>query len=77
MRQGRRYGLSAEQKVEIWQRWKAGKSLHEIGRADGPKPDDLFNESEDVAITLAHSEAALRRVADGLPAGTALEDIGV
>lgn len=33
MRQGRRHGLSAEQKVDIWRRWKAGESLHEIGRA--------------------------------------------
>jgi hypothetical protein len=35
MRQGRRYGLSAEQKGDIWRRWKAGESLHEIGRAFG------------------------------------------
>jgi hypothetical protein len=35
MRQGRRYGLSAEQRAEIWRRWKAGESLHEIGRAFG------------------------------------------
>jgi IS30 family transposase len=35
MRQGRRYGLSAEQRTEIWRRWKAGESLHEIGRAIG------------------------------------------
>ena len=35
MRQGRRYGLSAEQRAEIWRRWKAGESLHEIGRALG------------------------------------------
>jgi hypothetical protein len=33
MRQGRRHGLSAEQKAYIWQRWKAGESLHAIGRA--------------------------------------------
>ena len=33
MRQGRRYGLSAAQKADIWRRWKAGESLHEIGRA--------------------------------------------
>ena len=33
MRQGRRFGLSAEQKADIWRRWKAGESLHEIGRA--------------------------------------------
>ena len=35
MRQGRRYGLSAEQRTELWRRWKAGESLHEIGRAFG------------------------------------------
>ena len=35
MRLGRRYGLSAAQKSEIWRRWKAGESLHEIGRALG------------------------------------------
>ena len=35
MRQGRRYGLSAEQRADIWRRWKAGDSLHEIGRAFG------------------------------------------
>ena len=35
MRLGRRYGLSAAQKTEIWRRWKAGESLHEIGCALG------------------------------------------
>jgi IS30 family transposase len=35
MRPGRRYGLSSAQKAEIWRRWKAGESLHEIGRALG------------------------------------------
>ena len=28
-------GLSAEQKAELWKRWKAGQSLNEIGRALG------------------------------------------
>jgi hypothetical protein len=31
----KRAGLSAEQKVDLWSRWKAGQSLHEIGRALG------------------------------------------
>ena len=31
----KRRGLSAEQKVELWKRWKAGQSLNEIGRALG------------------------------------------
>ena len=30
-----RWGLSAAQKDELWQRWKAGQSLTEIGRALG------------------------------------------
>ena len=35
MRQGKRFGLSAMQKSDMWRRWKAGQSLHEIGRAFG------------------------------------------
>jgi len=30
-----RLGLSAIDKCEIWSRWKAGQTLHEIGRAYG------------------------------------------
>src|SRR3990172_6898008 len=32
---GKRAGLSATQKADLWCRWKAGQSLHEIGRAFG------------------------------------------
>ena len=35
MKQGRRFGLSVEQKLDVWRRWKAGQTLHEIGRAFG------------------------------------------
>jgi hypothetical protein len=35
MIQGKRFGLSAVQKSDVWCRWKAGQSLHEIGRAFG------------------------------------------
>src|SRR5215467_16011895 len=35
MRPGRRFGLSTEQKCDVWRRWKAGQTLHEIGRAFG------------------------------------------
>jgi hypothetical protein len=31
----RRRRLTAERKAELWKRWKAGQSLHEIGRALG------------------------------------------
>jgi len=30
---GKRFGLSAIEKNEIWRRWKAGQTLHEIGPA--------------------------------------------
>jgi transposase, IS30 family len=33
MRPGKRFGLSAIEKRDLWSRWKAGQSLHEIGRA--------------------------------------------
>ena len=33
MRPAIRFGLSAIEKGEVWSRWKAGESLHEIGRA--------------------------------------------
>jgi hypothetical protein len=33
MRPGMRFGLSAIEKHDVWSRWKAGQTLHEIGRA--------------------------------------------
>jgi IS30 family transposase len=35
MKSGKRFGLSAAQKLEVWSRWKTGQTLHEIGRAFG------------------------------------------
>src|SRR6202165_2447542 len=35
MTQGRRVKLSAAQRGDLWSRWRAGESLHEIGRALG------------------------------------------
>lgn len=32
MRQGKQFGVSANEKNDVWRRWKAGASLHEIGR---------------------------------------------
>src|SRR6267378_3538946 len=41
MRQGKRFGLSTAQKSELWRRWKAGQSLHEIGRAFGKEHSSI------------------------------------
>jgi len=35
MTQGRRVKLSEQQRNDMWRRWKAGQSLHEIGRVFG------------------------------------------
>jgi hypothetical protein len=35
MTQGKRVALSAAQRTDLWSRWKAGQSLHVIGRAFG------------------------------------------
>jgi IS30 family transposase len=35
MTQGKRSRLSCTQRTDIWSRWKAGQTLHEIGRAYG------------------------------------------
>ena len=35
MTQGRRVRLSATQRTDLWSRWKAGQSLHQIGRVFG------------------------------------------
>ena len=78
MRQGRRYGLSAEQKAEIWQRWKVGESLHEIGRAFGKDHGSiqfLLSQHGGIApavrrrsqrtLTLAEREEISRGIASG------------
>jgi IS30 family transposase len=41
MIQGKRFGLSAVQKTDVWRRWKAGQTLHEIGRAFGKEHSSI------------------------------------
>ena len=78
MSPGKRFGLSATEKREIWSRWKAGQSLHEIGRAfDKPHtsirclllprggiPPAARRRSR-LALTLAEREDISRGIASG------------
>src|ERR1700727_2629721 len=41
MTQGNRVRFSAAQRTELWSRWKAGQSLHTIGRAFGKPHNSL------------------------------------
>src|SRR5271156_1632587 len=76
MRPGQRFGLSAIEKRDVWSRWKAGQSLHEIGRAYGrPHPTirklllprggiaPLARRRSRLALTLAEREDISRGIA--------------
>src|SRR6266481_7910450 len=80
MSEGKRARLSLTQRSEIWRRWKAGQSLHEIGRAFG-KPHSCIRclllprggippaarHRSRLALTLAEREDISRRIASGSP----------
>jgi DNA-binding CsgD family transcriptional regulator len=78
MRPGKRFGLSAIEKSDIWSQWKAGQSLHEIGRAfDKPHSSirclllprggipPAARRCSALALTLAEREDISRGVASG------------
>jgi IS30 family transposase len=80
MRLGKRFGFSAVEKGKIWSCWKAGQSLHEIGRAfDKPHssirclllprggiPPAARRRSR-LSLTLAERENISRGIASGSP----------
>src|SRR5260370_41219896 len=85
MSEGKRSRLAPAQRAEIWSRWKAGQSLHEIGRAFG-KPHSCIRclllprggiapaarPRSRLALTLAEREDISRGIASGSP----LREIG-
>jgi IS30 family transposase len=79
MRPGKRFGLSAIEKSDVWRRWKAGETLHEIGRAfDKPHTSirhlllprggicPAVRRRSRLALTLAEREDISRGIASGL-----------
>ena len=78
MSEEKRSRLSPTQKTEIWSRWKAGQSLHEIGRAYG-KPHSCIRclvlprggippavrRRSPLALALAEREDLSRGIASG------------
>jgi IS30 family transposase len=84
MTQGKRFGLSAVQKSDLWRRWKAGQSLHEIGRALGKEHSSIrclvlrhggfvpaVRRRSLLALTLREREEISR----GLASGSSLREI--
>ena len=78
MAQGKQFGLSATQKIAMWSRWKAGQSLHEIGRAFGKSHSSIrcavshhggfvpaLRQRSLLALTLTEREEISRGIASG------------
>src|ERR1700683_2453804 len=79
MAQGKPAEVSAAQRTEIWRRWKAGESWHEIGRAFGRKHTSIHlllshhggivpavRRRSPQALTLAERKDISRGIASGL-----------
>src|SRR6267378_6231770 len=78
MAEEKRFGLSAMQKSDMWCRWKAGQSLHEIGRAFGKSHSSIrcvvshhggfvpaVRQRSILALTLTEREEISRGIACG------------
>jgi IS30 family transposase len=74
----RRWKLSANQRIDMWGRWKAGQSLHEIGRALGKQHTVVHfllaqhggiapaaRRRSPITLTLAEREDISRGIASG------------
>ena len=74
----RRWKLSSAQRADMWNRWKAGQSLHAIGRALGKDHAVIHfllarhggiaprvRRRSPVALTLAEREEISRGIASG------------
>lgn len=89
MAQMGRPGMSAGQKREVWQRWKKGESLSEIGRAVGKHPGSVFGvlklnggiapskrQRSKLALTLQEREEISRGIAAGTSIRQTARDLG-
>jgi IS30 family transposase len=84
MKRGMLFGFSEEQKLDVWRRWKAGQTLHEIGRAFGKEHSSVrclvsrhggivpaVRRRALLALTLREREEISR----GLAAGSSIREI--
>jgi len=82
MRSGMRFGLSSIEKRDVWSRWKAGQTLHEIGRAYGKSHNSIravllprggippvARRRSRLALTLAEREDISQGIASGSSIG--------
>jgi len=78
MRKGMRFGFTAAQKTAMWERWRQGESLKEIGRALGKEGSSVYcqlahtggirptaRQRSRLALTLTEREEISRGIARG------------
>src|SRR5208283_2985199 len=76
MRPGRRFGLSAEQKCDVWRRWKAGQTLHDNGRAFGKDHNSIRGVvARHGGIVPAVRRRAREEISRGLASGSSICEI--
>jgi hypothetical protein len=84
MAQGKRVKLSVAQRADLWSRWKAGQSLHTIGRAFGKPHNSIhcFLSHHGGIVPAARQRAVLaltvverEDISRGLASGSSLRDI--
>src|SRR6476620_10538182 len=80
----RRFKLSEQQRNDMWRRWKAGQSLHEIGRACGKAHGVIqFMLAQHGGIALATRHRSLRtltvaereEISRGIASGGSIREI--
>jgi DNA-binding CsgD family transcriptional regulator len=84
MIQEKRFGLSAAQKSDMWCRWRAGQSLHEIGRAFGKNHSSIrclvshhggFVPAVRRRSLLALTQRERKEISRGLVSGSSIREI--
>ena len=84
MAQGKRVKLSVAQRADLWSRWKAGQSLHTIGRAFGKPHNSIhcFLSHQGGIVPAVRRRAVLaltvverEDISRGLASGSSLRDI--
>ena len=84
MAQARRWKLSANQRIEMWSRWKLGQSLHEIGRAFGKDHgviDFMLSQHGGIAPAVRHRSLRTLTLAEredisrGIASGSSIREI--
>src|SRR5580704_11039808 len=84
MAQARRWKLSANQRIDMWNRWKLGQSFHEIGRAFGKDHgvvDFMLSQHGGIAPAARHRSlrtltlAERENISRGIASGSSLREI--